>query len=132
MTTPVTALAPTPRQLFLNPSNGAPASGFKIFTYMAGSTTKLATYTDSTGATANQNPIILDSLGECDLWLTPLTPYKLVFSPPTDTDPPTNAIWTRDQIMSAIPAAASRFRALPYELKRPGELAGPLIFHIVS
>lgn len=91
-------LAPVARQLFLNPSTGAPYAGAKIFTYAAGTTTKLATYTDSTGGTPNTNPIILDALGECDIWIPDSTAYKFVFSPPTDTDPPTNAIWTRDQI----------------------------------
>lgn len=107
MTTPVTALAPVARQLFLNPSNGQPASGFLLYTYAAGTTSPLATYTDSTGATENTNPIVLDTLGECDLWLTPLTAYKLLFTTPTDTDPPTNPIWVRDQIMSAIPSASN-------------------------
>lgn len=93
-----TVLAPVARQLFLNPSNGAPASGFKLFTYAAGTTTKLATYTDASGGTPNTNPIIMDSLGECGLWLTPGLAYKFVFSPPTDTDPPTNPIWTVDNI----------------------------------
>lgn len=91
-------LAPVARQLFLNPSTGAPASGFKIFTYAAGTTTKLATYTDSTGGTPNANPIIADTLGECDIWIPASVSYKFVFSPPTDTDPPTNPIWTRDNI----------------------------------
>lgn len=93
-------LAPVARQLFLNPSTGAPYAGAKIFTYAGGTTTKLATFTDSTGGTANANPIILDSLGECDIWIPVSTAYKFVFSPPTDTDPPTNAIWTRDQIQT--------------------------------
>lgn len=92
------ALSPVARQLFLNPSNGAPASGFKLFTYAAGTTTKLATYIDSTGNTPNTNPVVADSLGELDLWLTANVAYKLVFAYPTDGDPPTNPIWTRDNI----------------------------------
>ena len=100
------ALSPVARQLFLNPSNGAPASGFKLFTYEAGTTTKLATYTDASGATPNTNPIILDTLGECDLWLTG-SPYKLVFAYPTDTDPPTNPIWSRDNIQSSAGSSGS-------------------------
>lgn len=96
------ALAPLVRQLFLNPSTGAPASGFKVFQYAAGTTTKLATFTDSTGATPNTNPILLDSLGECDIWIPVGVSYKFVFSPPTDTDPPTNPVWTRDNISSGL------------------------------
>lgn len=51
--------------------NGNPLSGGKIFTYVAGSTTPTATYTDSTGATPQSNPIILNTLGLPDnpIWL---------------------------------------------------------------
>lgn len=101
------ALAPVARQLFLNPSTGAPASGFRLFVYEAGTTTKTTTYVDSSGTTPNTDPIILDSLGECDIWLVPGTAYKFVFSPPTDTDPPTNAIWTVDGISIASGGATS-------------------------
>lgn len=94
-------ISPVARQLFLNPLDGTPASGFKIFVYGAGTTTKQNSYIDSTGAVANSNPIILDTLGECDIWLTSNLGYKYVFAPPTDTDPPTNAIWTRDNIFGS-------------------------------
>jgi hypothetical protein len=77
---------------------GVPLAGGKLFTYAAGTTNKQATYTDSTGSTPNTNPIILDSNGQCDLWLTDGVAYKLVLSPSTDTDPPTNAYWSKDNI----------------------------------
>lgn len=44
-------------------ANGAPLVGGKVFTYLAGSTTPAATYTDSTSGTQQANPIILNSLG---------------------------------------------------------------------
>lgn len=94
-------LAPPIRQLFLNPSTGAPAVKFLLFQYAAGTTTKVNTYINSGGNTPNLNPIVMDSLGECDLWLQPGIAYKFVFSPPTDTDPPTNPIWTRDNVSAA-------------------------------
>jgi hypothetical protein len=94
-------LSPLPRQLFLNPSNGAPASGFLVFSYAAGTTTKQNTYTNSTGAVPNVNPVILDTLGEADVWLTAGLAYKFVFAYPTDTDPPTNPIWTVDNILAS-------------------------------
>jgi hypothetical protein len=103
-------LAPPIRQLFLNPSNGAPAAGFQLFVYYAGTTTKATTFISAGGGTPNLNPIILDSLGECDLWLLPGVAYKIVFAPPGDTDPPTNPIWTRDNVQSegtAFPTFAS-------------------------
>ena len=86
--------------------NGVPATGAQLFTYAAGTTTKLATYTDSTGAVAQTNPIILNARGEpqntignsVGLWLTNSTAYKFVLAPSTDSDPPTNPIWTLDNI----------------------------------
>lgn len=50
-------------------NNGNPLSGGKIYTYEAGTTTPKATYTDSTGNTANANPVILDSAGRASIWL---------------------------------------------------------------
>ena len=41
-----------------------------MYTYAAGTTTPLATYTDSTGVSANTNPIVLDSRGEANVWLS--------------------------------------------------------------
>lgn len=45
-------------------NSGTVLAGGKLYTYVTGSVnTALATYTDSTGNTANANPIILDSAG---------------------------------------------------------------------
>ena len=63
-----TSLSPTPKLQFFD-LNGAPLSGGLLYTYAAGSTTPLATYTDSTGVSANTNPIVLDSRGEANVWL---------------------------------------------------------------
>ena len=80
--------------------SGIPATGGKLFTYAAGSTTKQNTYTDSTGATPQANPIILNARGEpaSPIWLTEGLTYKFVFSPSTDTDPPTAPIRTIDNV----------------------------------
>jgi hypothetical protein len=62
-------------------STGAPASGYKVYTYAAGSTTQLATYTDSSGSTPQTNPIILNSLGRPTngpIWLQSGLSYKFV------------------------------------------------------
>lgn len=61
-------------------NNGIILSGGKIFTYAAGTTTPLATYTSSTGNTAHSNPIILDSAGRVpggEIW-NALQLYKFV------------------------------------------------------
>jgi hypothetical protein len=64
-----TSLSPTPKLQFFD-LNGAPLSGGLLYTYAAGTTTPLATYTDSTGLIANTNPIVLDSRGEANVWLS--------------------------------------------------------------
>ena len=64
-----TSLSPTPKLQFFD-LNGDPLSGGLLYTYAAGTTTPLATYTDSTGVSANTNPITLDSRGEANVWLS--------------------------------------------------------------
>jgi len=60
-------------------SNGDPLSGGLIYTYAAGTTSPLATYTSSTGLTAHTNPIVLDAAGRVnEVWLDELSTYKFV------------------------------------------------------
>ena len=92
-----TALAPIAKLSFTT-TNGDPLVGGKLFTYAAGTTTKKATYTDSTGGTPNENPIILDARGEASVWLTQSDLYDFTLSPKTDTDPPTNSFWTQKNV----------------------------------
>ena len=80
------SLAPVPKQIFFGSTGqyiDQPLAGGFIYTYAAGTTTPLATYTDSTGSVANSNPIVLDAAGFCcgganGLWLTTGTAYKFV------------------------------------------------------
>ena len=86
-----TSLATPPKLQFFD-LNGAPLSGGKLYTYVAGTTTPQVTYTDYVGGTANTNPVILDSRGEASVWLnTPL--YKMALYSATDV-----LIWTVDNI----------------------------------
>ena len=66
---------------------GQPLAGGKIYTYQAGSSTPLATYTDNTGATANANPIVLGTDGRpaTEIWLTYGYNYKFVLKDANDT-----------------------------------------------
>ncbi len=96
--TPV-SVAPLPMLRFVD-NKGNACSGCKLFTYAAGTTTKLASYTDSTGTTPQTNPVVLNSRGEASIWLAALA-YKIVLSFGTDSDPPTNPIWTVDHISPA-------------------------------
>jgi len=92
-------LTPTPKTAFVDAA-GEPLVGGKLYTYIAGTTTLQATYTDSTATTANTNPIILDSRGEANVWLGGAI-YKFVLKDADDA-----LIWTVDNI-SAPTAAVS-------------------------
>jgi len=61
-------------------NNGVPLAGGLIYTYQAGSSTPLATYTDNGGTTANANPIVLDSSGRVpnEIWLLQGYSYKFI------------------------------------------------------
>jgi len=75
--------------------NGDPLTGGLIYTYAAGTTTPLTTFTDSTGATPNTNPIVLDSAGRvsAQVFLTTGSSYKFVLQTSASV-----TIWTKDNI----------------------------------
>ena len=88
-------------------NNGAPLNAGKIYTYQAGSSTPLATYTSSSGLTANANPIILGTSGRPpnDIWLLEGYFYKFILKDSSDV-----TIQTYDNlygIIGATPPAAT-------------------------
>lgn len=60
--------------------NGVPLAGGLIYTYQAGSSTPLVTYTTNNGTIANANPIVLDASGRTpqQIWLLTGFSYKFV------------------------------------------------------
>ena len=76
------AISPVPFLQFVD-ANGAPLAGGKLYTYAAGTTTPLATYTTVSGATPNANPVILDSAGRASVWLGGAS-YKFVLKTSAD------------------------------------------------
>jgi hypothetical protein len=69
-------------------NDGNVLSGGKIYTYLAGSSTNVATYTTSSGSIAHSNPIILDSAGRVpsgEIWLTDGISYKFVLNNSSNT-----------------------------------------------
>lgn len=97
-------LSPLPIQKFFD-NNGRPLTGGLLFTYTAGTSTKVATYSDEAG-TPNTNPVVLNFRGEANVWLDQTLTYKFVLSPADDTDPPTRPIWSVDNISAAITFAS--------------------------
>lgn len=73
-------------QFFTN--NGVPLAGGKIFTYLAGTTTPVTTFTSSSGATAWTNPVVLDAAGRVpgsgEIWLTDGILYKFILKDAND------------------------------------------------
>jgi hypothetical protein len=76
-------------------NSGNVLSGGKLYVYSAGTSTPVTTYTSSSGATPNTNPVILDSAGRVseEIWVTQGAAYKFVLKSSTDT-----LIWTKDNI----------------------------------
>jgi hypothetical protein len=95
-------LSPLPKMQFFSTA-GVPLVGGKLYTYSAGTTTPLATYTSQSGVTANTNPIILDSRGEANVWLSSAA-YKLKLTTPADVE-----IWTVDNVGSGELFGTSQF-----------------------
>jgi hypothetical protein len=92
-------------QFFSN--DGLPLAAGKLQTFQAGSTTPLATFTDSSGLIANTNPIILGTSGRppSTIWLSDGFFYKFVLSDANDV-----VIQTYDNlygIVDAQPPAAT-------------------------
>lgn len=94
-------------------SSGNVLSGGKLYSYVAGSTTPLTTYTSVAGDTPNSNPIIFDSGGRVasgGVWLISGSSYKFVVKTSADV-----VVGTYDNItglatsftaVSALPTAS--------------------------
>jgi hypothetical protein len=92
-------LSPQPKMQFTTAA-GVPLSGGKVYTYVAGTTTPQATFTDYTGATPNTNPVILNSRGEANIWLGGAL-YKFILTDTNDVE-----IWTVDYISAPTSAVS--------------------------
>ena len=90
-------------------NDGNVLSGGKIYTYGAGSSTPVVTYTTASGSIPHSNPIILDSAGRVpsgEIWLTDGISYKFVLNNSNDV-----LIGTYDNIIG-INSNFSNFIAL--------------------
>lgn len=81
-------------------SNGVPMVEGTLETYFSGTTTPAATYQDQALSIANTNPIVLDSRGECVLWLDPTKEYKFILKNKQGVTQ-----WTQDDIGGAANSA---------------------------
>lgn len=95
-----TLLSPNAKQQFFT-NAGAPASGYLLYTYAAGTVTPQATYADRAGAVPNANPIVLDARGEAVVYLTPGVVYDYVLKTPGG-----DTVWTREDVLAGAGNAA--------------------------
>lgn len=82
-------------------SNGSPLAFGMLYTYQAGTTTPLATYSDSTSSTLNPNPVVLDSTGSASVFLGPSV-YKFALQNAAGV-----VQWTADNIGQPTLSACS-------------------------
>ena len=73
--------------------NGFPLKGGKLFSYVAGTSTPLPTYTTQALDIPNENPTILDASGRASIFLQDGIGYKFILKDALD-----NTIWTEDNI----------------------------------
>jgi hypothetical protein len=99
------SLSPSPKLQFFG-TDGLPLVGGKLYTYAAGTTTPIATYTDHTQATLNTNPVILDSAGQAGVWLTDTITYKYTLTDANDV-----LLFTVDYV--SIPVTTNSFASPP-------------------
>ena len=88
-------VTPTPKAQFFY-ADGTPLVGGKVYTYSAGTTTPHVSYTAYSGLTPNENPVILDSRGEANIWLGELS-YKFRLTDENDVE-----IWTVDYVTAPL------------------------------
>jgi hypothetical protein len=69
-------------------NSGQVLTGGKLYTYLAGTTTPVATYTSVSGVTAHPNPIILNAAGRVpdsgEVWLSGGVSYKFLLKDTND------------------------------------------------
>lgn len=86
---------PLPRQDCFD-TNGNPRAGAKLYFYTTGTTTPLATYSNSGLSIANSNPVVADSAGLFgEIFLTSAAAYKVVLKTSADV-----TVWTADPVTS--------------------------------
>ena len=118
------SLTPSPLQKFFD-VNGVPLAGGQLYTYASGTSTPQATYTDSTGLIANTNPIILDSLGQANIWLVQGQVYRYLLEDVNSVQQPDYPVDGINSGMDALQSIASSTGAtlIGDQLNMPNTLA---------
>jgi hypothetical protein len=96
------------QQFFDN--NGLPLTGGLIYTYQAGSSTLLTTYTTVNGNIANTNPIVLDAYGRTpsEVWMQTGYSYKFIIQTSAAV-----TLQTLDNLYGILQAAPTATPSIP-------------------
>lgn len=110
---------------------GAPAAGYLLYSYSAGTSTPLSTYSESTLTTPNANPTVLDARGEATIFASPVS-YKFVLKTAAGV-----TVWTVDNVVgialgSDLTSVTTRVTALEAIPNRSGVCEGRLTLTTVT
>ncbi len=92
------------------------AASYKLFQYLAGTTTKADTYTNATKNTANSNPMTLNSDGRLDQDVYIDRSMKFVLATAAAGDPPSSSVWTIDNALSIEQLWATLSKSADYSV----------------
>jgi microcystin-dependent protein len=95
-------------QFHAHDANGFPLAGGKLYSYAAGTSTPLATYTTQALDVPNANPTILDASGRASIWVQDGVGYKFVQNDKLDT-----LVWSMDNVQVPQIAAAATATVVP-------------------
>lgn len=97
--------------------NGLPLIGGKLYFYSSGTSTPLATYSDSALTIPNTNPVILDATGNAGSIFLQNLAYKVILATSADVQ-----IWTEDPVSTSDYTAVAQFQG--YNGDPNGHVAG--------
>lgn len=114
------SVAPAPKFTGLD-NDGNPLVGGLLTTFLAGTTTPQATYSDVGLTTPNANPIVLDAGGRATVFLTPGISYKFLLQTGAAV-----TIWSQDNIL-AVPSS-NDVDVLVNSVNSPTIAAGKVVY----
>lgn len=88
------AVVPAVPRFQFESSTGTPLANGTVDVYLAGTTTRSNTWSDSAQTVLNTNPIVLNSRGEATIYLDPALTYKFVLKNAAGAEQ-----WTQDNII---------------------------------
>lgn len=108
----------TPYSVEVNPT-GVPIAAARLFFYITGTATPLATFSDAGLTTPNTNPVTADANGRFgSIWLSPSQAYKVeLWTAATIDDPIGALIWTADPVGPGVASSLGNTTGMISEIR---------------